>query len=68
MFFKRIYSYLYYRCLHKETAEDLTASVFLKTLEKLSTFNPENGNFFAWLYGIAKNLLADFYRARVKTV
>ncbi len=67
-FFKKIYFYLYYRCLHRETAEDLTSAVFLKALEKLSTFRPEAGNFSAWIYGIARNALMDFYRRRKKTV
>ncbi len=65
-FAKRIYSYVYYRSYHRETAEDLTASIFLKALEKLHTFRPEDGGFQAWLYGIARNTLTDHYRQRAK--
>ncbi len=68
LFFRKIYCYLYYRCLHRETAEDLTSMVFLKAMEKLSTFRKEEGNFSGWMYGIAHNALVDFYRARVKMV
>jgi len=68
LFFKKIYCYLYYRCLHRETAEDLTSQVFLRALEKLSTFRAGEGTFFAWMYGIAHNALVDFYRSRVRTL
>lgn len=65
---RRIYEYLYYRLLHRETAEDLASQVFLKALEKIGTFDPDKGPFRAWLYGIAKNALTDHFRARRATV
>ncbi len=61
-YFDRIYRYLYYRTLHRETAEDLTAHSFMKALDKLSTFNHRKGAFGPWLYRIAGNLLIDHFR------
>mgnify|MGYP001767024246 CR=1 FL=1 len=59
---KRIYSYIYYRTLRRETAEDLTAAVFLKALEGLGGYDPGPGGFASWIYGIARNAICDHYR------
>lgn len=66
LYFDRIYRYLYYRCLHRETAEDLCSRTFLKALDRLSTFNPGKGSFGSWLYRIASNSLVDHYRSSSK--
>jgi RNA polymerase sigma-70 factor, ECF subfamily len=62
LFSKRIYSYIYYRTLSRETAEDLTSAVFLKALEGLGGYSPGPGGFAAWIYGIARNAVFDHYR------
>jgi len=62
IFSKRIYSYIYYRTLRRETAEDLMAAVFLKALEGLGGYAPGPGGFPAWIYAIARNAIADHYR------
>ncbi|MBI9102648.1 MAG: sigma-70 family RNA polymerase sigma factor [Spirochaetales bacterium] len=66
-YFDKIYNYLYYRTLHKETAEDLTSRTFMKSLEKLSTYSSEKGAFSTWLYRIAGNLLVDHFRTSGRT-
>lgn len=67
----KIYSYLYYRSgRNKALAEDLTAEVFLKALEKRHTFKKEGvemGNFQAWIYAIAHHHLIDYFR-KTRTV
>ena len=68
LYARRIYAYLYYRSLDKDSAEDLTGAVFLKVLEGLSGFRPERGCFSGWIYGIARNALRDHFRARSRTV
>jgi len=64
--FDKIYRHIYYRTLHKETAEDMTGQAFLKALDKLHTFDPEKGHFLPWLYRIAGNLLIDHFRKTSK--
>jgi RNA polymerase sigma-70 factor (ECF subfamily) len=64
LFSRRIYAYLYYRSLDRESAEDLTGAVFLKALENLDGFRPELGCFSGWIYGIARNALRDHFRER----
>lgn len=60
---KRIYAYVYRRTLHKQTAEDLTSTTFLKALEHIGSYSPAKGAFGAWLYRIARNAIVDHYRS-----
>ncbi len=68
LYARRIYAYLYYRCLDRECAEDLSGAVFLRVLEGLDGFRPELGCFSKWIYGIARNALRDHFRSRSRTV
>lgn len=62
-YFKRIYTFIYYRVNHKETAEDLAEDVFLKAYTKIATVS-KNASFEGWLYQIARNLVIDYYRRK----
>ena len=61
-YFKKIYSFIYYKVSHKESAEDLVADTFYKALANLKKFNSAQGNFNAWIYRIARNTVIDHYR------
>lgn len=61
-YIKRIYDFVYYKTMHKQTAEDLTSDVFFKALRKIDTFNVNKGTLQAWLYQIARNTVIDHYR------
>lgn len=64
----KIYSYLFYRCgRNRELAEDLTADVFVKALEKFHMYNP-SFPFHSWLYSITHHHLIDFFRKTRTTV
>ena len=63
-YIKKIYSFIYYKSCHKETAEDLTSQTFIKALEGIKTFNPDKGSFSSWLYRIARNNVIDYYRKK----
>ncbi len=45
-------------------AEDVTSDVFLRAHRSLDRFDPERGNERAWLVGIARHAVADWYRRR----
>ena len=64
-----IYTYLYRRVQDAQTAEDLTADVFLRVLEAIQSDKLWRTSFRAWLYRIAGNQVADYYRElnRIKT-
>lgn len=60
-----IYRYCYIRLGHREAADDLTAKVFVRAIEKLHQYKPQPGaSFRSWLFAIARNMLADEWRRR----
>jgi RNA polymerase sigma-70 factor (ECF subfamily) len=60
--FDRIYNYIYYRTGNIHDAEDLTARVFFRAIQHIGNYKDQGGPFSAWLYSIARNLLANWYR------
>ncbi len=60
----KIYSYIYYRTGNYHDAEDLTAKVFYQALNHLPRFVQRGLPFSAWLYRIAHNIVANWYRDR----
>lgn len=65
---KKIYSFIFFKTQHKETAEDLVTQVFIKALENINNFNIGKGTFQAWLYQIARNKVIDHYRTMKKDI
>ena len=62
--YPKIYNYIYYRVLHKETTEDLTGDVFYKALAFRSSFDERKASYKTWLYTIARNIVVNHYRSR----
>jgi RNA polymerase sigma-70 factor (ECF subfamily) len=59
---EKIYNYVYYRTGNAQDAEDLTARVFFRAIQHISSYEDQGVPFSAWLYRIARNLLANWYR------
>ncbi len=59
-YIRKIYDFIYYKTLHRDTAEDIASEVFMKAWKNIARF--ENGSFAAWLYAIARNAVTDYYR------
>jgi RNA polymerase sigma-70 factor (ECF subfamily) len=59
--FKPLYIFVRSKVNTNEQAEDLCSEVFIKAFESLKNFKEES-SFKTWIYGIAKNLVFDFYR------
>jgi RNA polymerase sigma-70 factor (ECF subfamily) len=59
----RIYQYVRYRTGDDQTAEDITAEVFLRAIESLVTYNDRGAPFVAWLYRIAHARVIDYWRS-----
>jgi RNA polymerase sigma-70 factor (ECF subfamily) len=58
----RIYNYIYYRTGNQNDAEDLTARVFHRAMRHICNYQDRGLPFSAWLYRIAHNLVANWYR------
>lgn len=54
-YYPKILKFIHYR-VHPAKAEDLTSDVFVKVLRSI---NKQKGNFEAWLYKIARNVIID---------
>ena len=62
-YFSRIHAYVCYRVHSQQDAEDVIADVFFKAIRGLRHFKWRHRNSFAaWLFRIAHNLIADYYR------
>ena len=68
-YIEKIYRFVYIKVSSQEIAEDITSEVFLKVwkvYQKQKSVTIRNPGSF--LYKTAKNLLADYYRKRSKTM
>jgi RNA polymerase sigma-70 factor (ECF subfamily) len=57
-----IYRFVYARVGTRPDAEDVTAQVFTRAVEQLDT-ERDPGQIAAWLYRVAHNAIADYWRA-----
>ncbi len=57
-----IYRYILYRVGNSDTAQDITAEVFLRVVEGLIRYQDRQIPLLAWLYRIAHARVIDYYR------
>ncbi|HCB48056.1 MAG TPA: RNA polymerase subunit sigma-24 [Chloroflexi bacterium] len=62
LYVDRIYNYVYYRTGNSQEAEDLTARIFFRAIQHIGRYEDRGAPFSAWLYRIARNMLANWYR------
>ncbi len=61
-YFEQIFQYIFNRTQDEETCADLCSQVFLKAIQRLSDYTFRGVPFSAWLFRIAANEVAQFYR------
>jgi RNA polymerase sigma-70 factor (ECF subfamily) len=61
-YFDPVFRYLRSRVNDEREAEDLSANVFLRAYQALDRYQERGWKFSAFLYGIARNALADHFR------
>jgi len=66
-FYESIYRYVHYKVGDAQTSEDLTSEVFLKMLEAFKKGQGWRTTPDAWIFGIARHVVADYYRSRDRT-
>lgn len=64
---KEVYSYIYYKILDEDLANDFFQDTFMKAIVvmKENRYNDE-GKFVVWIKRIAQNLIIDYFRAKSK--
>lgn len=59
-----IYRYCFNQTRDGDIANDLTAQVFVRVIERLHQYKPRPGaTFRSWLFAIARNILVDHWRS-----
>jgi len=64
---RRIYNLAYRFTGNRAAAEDLTQEVFLRLYRTLEQYDPREGDLSNWLMRVARNLIIDDYRRRMRT-
>ena len=65
--FARIYRYVAVRVGKREIAEDLVSEIFLKALKAFESYD-ESRSRSSWIFTIARNHLANYYRSAGRIV
>lgn len=67
LYVERVHRYMLARTHSAEDAADLTQQVFLQALDALPRYHERGVPFGAWLFRIARNVLADAHRRPQRT-
>lgn len=62
--YSKIFGYIFKRTANVELAQDITSETFLKALKNIWKFKWQNISFSSWLYRIASNEIANFFRKK----
>jgi len=63
-YYPRIFGYILKRTANLEVAQDITSETFLKALRNIWKFRWQNISLSSWLYRIASNEVANFFRKK----
>ena len=63
-YFPLVYKYCLYRVSDSQLADDLVSQVFERVLTHLAGYQPGQAPFGAWLFGIARHVVGDYYRSQ----
>ncbi len=66
-FFPRIFRFILNRTGDREVTADLTSQVFLNALKNLSSYEPRGIPISSWLFRIASNTIAGYFREGKRT-
>jgi RNA polymerase sigma-70 factor (ECF subfamily) len=66
LYYPSLYRYAFARLRSREEAEDVAAQVFLEALRGIDRFAYRGRPMLAWLYRIARNLIADTLRYQIR--
>jgi RNA polymerase sigma-70 factor (ECF subfamily) len=67
-FYEAVYRYVHFKVGDPQASEDLASEVFVRVLEALRRGMAWRTTPDAWIFGIARNVVADYYRQRSRQV
>lgn len=65
-YYKKVYNYINYRINNHHNTEELVGDVFERVIDKYHTYRPNHSSLEAWIIGITKNIVVDYYRSMKK--
>lgn len=65
-FFDQIFRYVSFKVGNSTEAEDITGEVFVRMLERITSYKPQGYPFSSWLFRVAHNLVVDYFRKNGK--
>jgi RNA polymerase sigma factor (sigma-70 family) len=68
VYVERVYRYIHFLAPNNKVAEGIALQVFFKAWEYLEHFQILNSSFVEWLYSIAQDQIAAYYRTHKKAV
>ncbi|WP_422659809.1 RNA polymerase sigma factor [Paenibacillus sp. EC2-1] len=63
-YYDEIYIYVFRQISEKQSAMDLTQTIFISMLQSISNYDRKQASFRTWLYRIATNKTIDYLRSR----
>jgi len=67
-YYRDIYSYIFYRVNNSETAESLSAEVFVRMIRHLPNYLDQGKPFISWLYSLARKTIKDHKKNSTKPI
>lgn len=61
-FHPKVSAYVRGKIANVHDAEELVSAVFLKAVQKLSSYDPAKASLSTWVYTITRNTVTDFFR------
>ena len=61
-----LYNFFLRLTVDKAHSEDLTQNLFYRVIRYRHSYQPAQGTFRTWIYRMARNIYADFYKQRQK--
>lgn len=58
-----VFGFVYSRTGDRYVAEDITSDTFLRAIKRIESFTYQGHDLSAWLFTIARNLIADYYKS-----
>jgi RNA polymerase sigma factor (sigma-70 family) len=63
----KVYGFLFTRTSKREVAEDLAQDVFIKLIDKVTSYDETRGAFVVWFWQMVRRMLIDYYRKKQET-